>query len=360
MKRDQRAEDLLRALAADAAPSVDERVARARCDKLVPRLADAIAAQAAARRQKRRLAGSMFALAAAAVIALVGWRFVLPPVASPLAITTVASAYRIEGTTFHLHDGSAALVGDGDGVAAHDELTTSPTGRARVTTPLGLTFELAPASDVRIESVSSASVDAGHVVVFVPTLGADRRASVVLLGALIEIDERASFTVDVDRTAGTAHIKVDEGRVQIRAPEGDVVLGDGEEWPAPTHAAIVPPPPFTMTLAPPLPSAVVVRPKASPTSTSTSVRANALGEQNRLMQSAIDARRGNDPKQALALLDELLTRFPSSPLTQGARAERFLALEQAGAHDAAAKEARAYLAAYPQGFARDEAAALAK
>ncbi len=355
-------EDLLRALADEPLPVEDARTQRERRDELVPALGATIVTAAAERRRRRRAAALFGALAAAAVVVLVAWRVVHHDAGVAVApAVTVATAYAVEGESFHVHEGAAALVGAaGDPLATGDRVTTSPTSRARVATPAGLTLELAPASGVHVDDATSATVEAGKVAVFVPALGVGKHASVALLGALIEIDERASFTVDVDRGAGELHVAVEEGSVRLRTPTGElVVLAAGAGWPVVAPAVVIPT--STVPAAPPASAATSGgRSVTAPTAAPTASGASALGEQNRLLQSAIDARRQGDSKRALALLDELLAKYPASPLAQGAHAERFRALEQSGAHDAAVKEARAYLAAYPRGFARDEAAALAR
>lgn len=55
---------------------------------------------------------------------------------------------------------------------------------------------------------------------------------------------------------------------------------------------------------------------------SSGMRASTLGEQNRLFERAIAARDGGDLAGAIALFDQLLTRYPSSPLNSSARIER--------------------------------------
>jgi TolA-binding protein len=84
-----------------------------------------------------------------------------------------------------------------------------------------------------------------------------------------------------------------------------------------------------------------------------------LGSQNRLFAEAMDAREQGDPARAARLLDDFVRRYPASPLTQDAYVERFRTLAQLGDRPAASRAARAYLALYRSGFARDEARALA-
>jgi outer membrane protein assembly factor BamD (BamD/ComL family) len=57
-------------------------------------------------------------------------------------------------------------------------------------------------------------------------------------------------------------------------------------------------------------------------------------------------------------LDDLLTRYPRSPLAETARIEKLRALESLGDASAARREAKGYLADYPNGSARREALAV--
>ena len=73
----------------------------------------------------------------------------------------------------------------------------------------------------------------------------------------------------------------------------------------------------------------------------------------------MQARRDGEEARAVALLGQLLADFPGTPLAQEARVERFRALRGLGQREAAAREARRYLADYPRGFATEEARGLA-
>jgi outer membrane protein assembly factor BamD (BamD/ComL family) len=84
-----------------------------------------------------------------------------------------------------------------------------------------------------------------------------------------------------------------------------------------------------------------------------------LAAQNRLFADAMKARARGDLGGAVRLLDRLLRRYPGSVLAEDARVERFRALARLGDHRGAAAAARAYLLAYPGGFAHDEARELA-
>jgi hypothetical protein len=83
--------------------------------------------------------------------------------------------------------------------------------------------------------------------------------------------------------------------------------------------------------------------------------ASTLPEENRLMQAALAAARAGEDARAIKWLNELLARYPASPLAQNAKVERFRALARTGAAEPAATEARRYLNEHPNGMASDEA-----
>jgi len=98
---------------------------------------------------------------------------------------------------------------------------------------------------------------------------------------------------------------------------------------------------------------------ALPESAPPQTRISTLGQENELLASAKAAVRSSDFRTALARIDELLQRYPRSPLGQNAQVERFRVLAKMGQTAQAAQAARRYLADYPQGFARDEARTMA-
>jgi hypothetical protein len=79
---------------------------------------------------------------------------------------------------------------------------------------------------------------------------------------------------------------------------------------------------------------------------------------NALLASALDAARSGNDELALVRLDELLRRYPTSPVADNAKVERFRALRRLGRERDAARAASGYLKGDPDGLARDEARAL--
>ncbi len=94
---------------------------------------------------------------------------------------------------------------------------------------------------------------------------------------------------------------------------------------------------------------VVGRSPASPTA------ASDLEAVNRLFAEARHARREGRDAAALALVDQLLGKYPHSVLAQEASVERFRALAKLGRIAEARRQAESYLARYHGGFATEEA-----
>ena len=63
---------------------------------------------------------------------------------------------------------------------------------------------------------------------------------------------------------------------------------------------------------------------------SSSSEVSTLSDQNRLLAAALDARTRNDDAKAIVFLNELLHKYPSSPLAEEARVERLRCLERLG------------------------------
>lgn len=353
---DDEAPDVLRALAEERVPNEEPRMRDARRTRHTHAIEGAIAKESARRKLRaRRFRFGLVIAAAASAVLLVSQMIHRPVPSSPVVPAPIARAFVVDGPSFRAHGGAGELLREGgQDLGEGDVITTAPAGRARVAMSGGAIVELGPASNVAFEGGDHAAVDAGKIAVFVPAVGKNRRTTIVLLGALVAIDDRASVAIEVDPATHAVHVRVEAGAVTLEANGTSTTLRAGDEWPAlvpvpaPTSASTTARPTATVDA----PAGVTARPLAS---ASAATPASSLAEQNRLLSGALDARRRGDPRKALALADELLARFPTSPLAQAARVERFRALSESGQRAAAAREARAYLADYPQGFARGEA-----
>ena len=108
-------------------------------------------------------------------------------------------------------------------------------------------------------------------------------------------------------------------------------------------------------LAAPPTNAPAAAPEEGLAARSGSATASTLAAENALLADAMRLRRDRRSSRATEELDELLARYPGSPLGETARVERLRALQDSGAYARLAREAQAYLDEYPRGFARAEA-----
>lgn len=82
-----------------------------------------------------------------------------------------------------------------------------------------------------------------------------------------------------------------------------------------------------------------------------------LAAQNDLFTRAVAARKAGNDQGALALLHNLLSRYPHATMEHEARVEELRALQRSGSRSAAVA-ARRYLDRYPNGFAAEEASTI--
>jgi hypothetical protein len=162
-----------------------------------------------------------------------------------------------------------------------------------------------------------------------------------------EVEVRGTrFTVEVvppdARCAASAvtRVTVDEGVVAVRFDGGEVTLSAGERWPQDCFAP-----------APGSPEA-----QAQPVAPAPP-QGSSLAAQNDLFAQAVTLKRHGDTAGAISLFEHLLEAWPAGPLAESAEVERMKLLATTDAK-LGAEAARAYLARYPDGFARLEAAAL--
>ena len=185
---------------------------------------------------------------------------------------------------------------------------------------------------------------------------------------IVEVVPAASLAARDAKTAPEAatRVRVTTGIVSVASAGHETFLTAGMRWPSESQPKSAEP----RGCAPGC--ARRRRPRAlSPSGAKASARAgrheatgataakSRLGEENQLLSTAIAASRSGDYTGAVATLNDLLRRFPASTLAQEAHVERFRALAGGGDRAGAAREARQYLALYPDGFAREEAKALA-
>ncbi len=227
-------------------------------------------------------------------------------------------------------------------------------------------------------------LDRGRVELSVPKLLAGHTLSVTTPDATVTVrGTRFSVAVALEGSHVVTDVEVTRGSVWVRQGDERLVLEAGAKWssrakpaseassavtqPAPSSAlpatSLAAPSATALPLEPP---ALVFTHKAASQSGASSVgagsapalEASTLAQENDLYAAASSAARSHQDALAVNQLSALLARYPSSPLAQNARVDRFRALARLGRTQEAVAQARRYLADYPNGFARDEAKAL--
>jgi hypothetical protein len=392
MARDaDRAQELLRAWAEAPVPPDDPTAAELRRRRIVASTALTIAraADAQGKRQRWLRIGTAFASAAALLaVAGVGWRAASRSHRTgDDATSSIAQAQLLAGSIHRGHQGTAAPAVGADGRVAlgpGDEVTTDQNGRGEIVLSDGVAIALEARTHVRLPDVTASSalaqaseqvgLDAGSVFVRVPPLPHGHTFAVRTPDTTVTVHGTA-FAVEVipaaQGIAGT-RVRVSSGVVSVAAGGREVYLTAGMEWSSSStesapHAALGEPPKEAPVAAGGTPIQPAGGTRAAPSHRShpqahTAAHddsASTLGEENRLLALAIAAAKGGNYGDAVDTLDDLLRRFPTSPVAPEAHVQRFRILEQSGNVAAAAREARTYLALYPEGSAREEAKRLA-
>ena len=211
-----------------------------------------------------------------------------------------------------------------------------------------------------------------------------RHAEVVVHAASARVRVKGTAFSVTSTSAGSeawSEVVVKRGRVEVDSEGESFVLEAGESWssqadrPRAEHSGTVQ---SSDVLSGDVPSGEVgatrgrpagdargrsegtgdARPAAEGKSAAETEEVTTLSEENRLFRSALSARNGGNGARCVALLSELLERFPSSPLRQEAMVAHFRCLRSSGQTTAARRSAARYVSEYPSGFARDEARGL--
>lgn len=265
-------------------------------------------------------------------------------------------------------------------LATGSEVKTDAGSSVHLRTALGAQIAVGGSSELRLAgseqsgTVERVELALGSIEVKVPKLGPKRQFRVSTPDTLV-IVHGTEFSVVVRSDARghtTTVVKVTSGRVEVRKKQAVAFLDGGKTWSSEGNAAsegsaasegnAVPREDSTVpvlgdkrTSVPPRPTPVRAEAAAKDqfgTASGSLARANAL------LTSALDAAHSGNDELALARLDELLRRYPTSPVADNARVERFRALGRLGRKREAARAAAGYLKGDPDGLARDEARAL--
>jgi ferric-dicitrate binding protein FerR (iron transport regulator) len=279
-----------------------------------------------------------------------------PPAEAEVAVYTFGAGARVIGG-----NARGALQAPGGRVQA------LANGRALLAFQTGTRVALEADSDLALVENGAAQVLAlghGALRADVAKLAPGRRFLVHTADAEVEV-HGTSFRVSTlaEATgcgdASLTRVEVFEGVVSVRHAGVEHRIEKGQVWPggcpAPSPTllgAAAPPPEKNAARAP-----VIPRDNASGAAEPVAASlASDLVAQNDAFAAAVAARRAGDLARAARGFDALLARYPDGPLAESAAVQRLnvmRVLDPARARDLA----REYLVRYPNGFAREQAAA---
>lgn len=324
-----------------------------------------------ARVRRRRAVGFVSFVAVAAAVLLVAtqlpkWREPSVAVSAPVSINVTPSG---NGAALARVEGEEPLK-TRVSIESGQRIDTPADGGASLQLSTGTSMTLAGRTSFRVDSQGSTqrfSLQHGELVAHVAKLSVTQRFIVDTPDAEIEVRGTRFRLRVVERPeacgAGTrTRLEVTEGAVEVRVPNmGVESVRAGQVWPAdckresaaaPTAPVPSAPLAHAVTASPHAPRPNAAAPAGAPTPGSDVERASALAPQNDLFAEGVARGRQGDTGGALRAFQELISRFPSSPLAENAMVERMRLLS---ASPAGSAEAKRYLARYPRGFALDEA-----
>ena len=318
------------------------------------------------RRRARRTMAVVAAVAVAAVVTLiVGARHLAhgPVVTLP---SKQSAGTHTQVVARPVGVGSSVVVSTGQSpldaarvLSGGSRIVTRPGGRALLDFSTGTNVLLGEGTDATVDAEGATEVvrvDRGTLDLRVAKLALNERFLVQTPDAQVEVrgTQFRVSVVDGDLLCGAGartRVSVSEGVVVVRDGAGEIRLAPGQQWPAGCDRASG----VGGNGAP----AAVPGPSRSNAPPSGSLAPNSpkLSEQNELFGRAVDAKRRGDDAAAIAGFEQLLTKYPSGPLTESAAVER-MRLLRVTAPGLAAAAARKYLARYPDGSDRAEARAI--
>lgn len=314
--------------------------------------------------------GRWLALSAAAALLLGAAGVVFAVRSAPQTPPAMASATpQSEPRAFvHAQAGGVVVIGAGGvstaptpgaggrALAAGDRVATLADGRATLHLGSVAVVALSPNSELQVGEGAGAACEmrAGSAHFEVAKLVESAAFSVRTPDALVTV-HGTSFRVTVEPQSlaqgPRTQVAVTEGVVSVQAVAGDeVVLHQGERWPAPASSASEP------EQAP----AQVAEAKGAQKATSqpTTKPSSELAAQNALLTDALAARRRGESGAEAKALDSFIARYPNSPGAHDAIVRRMRVAARAGDTAAAVREAQRYLKAFPDGPLRGEAQAI--
>jgi hypothetical protein len=280
-----------------------------------------------------------------------------------------------------VHGREATSVGPARGtqpVAFDSHLDTGSDSASRLELASGV--EIAVGSDThialphaqeRMSGREELGLEGGFVYVEVPKLRQGHVFAIRTPDTWVTV-HGTSFSVDVAGPLSghvSTTVSVTEGVVTVqRVGDAEIFLTAGTRWVSTVDAA------QTSTASATSPEMRVGAPQGPRTSHDVSggrptivgsdahrvsSGQTALAEQNRLFAEAMTARERGNETSSVQTLEAFVRLYPACPLAEDAHVELFRTFVQMRDRATAARLARQYLALYGDGFARDEARALA-
>lgn len=318
--------------------------------------------------RRRRLVASCGAVAAAAVVSiattqLVGWGQSRSSVTPSVAIDVVPSG---QGAALAHSQGGPEPLKAHVSLESGQRIDTPVAGGASLHLSTGTSMVLSDQTSFRVDSQGATqrfSLQRGALVAQVAKLTGAQRFIVDTPDAEVEV-RGTRFRLQViehPESCGSGtrtRLEVTEGVVEVRGTGlGTASVKAGEVWPADCSRRVDEAPTSSPAVPPPAP-ATVSKPDVRASArapVSEAERASALTAPNDLFAEAVVRARRGDTGGALRAYQQLVSRFPTSPLAENAMVERMRLL---AATPEGATEAKRYLARYPRGFAADEAKTL--
>jgi ferric-dicitrate binding protein FerR (iron transport regulator) len=330
------------------------------------------------RARRRRMATLLATCAAAAVplLGVAGAGFLGSPPGHAVAFQINGSPAG-RGAALRTGEVSQPLAEDAT-LAAGQHIDTPNDGGAALQLSTGTSMVLAENTSFRVDSqgkLERFTLERGELSAHVAKLGVGQRFIVGTPDVEVEVrgtrfQLRVLAEGEACGFASRTRLEVTEGVVEVRAAGRVQRVRRGERWPADCSSTPQPAPRSSADFdesrpaiheahSAPLrragtePHAVVLTAPAA-TASASAPHVSALARQNDLFAEGVAMRRQGDVSGALRAYDELIARYPDSPLAENALLERMrlLALQGDGR---AGGEARRYLARYPRGFGAEEA-----
>jgi hypothetical protein len=224
-------------------------------------------------------------------------------------------------------NGQPELAGINAGFAPGDEVSTTAdafasldVGRSRVDLASASTLKL-----LRTGRLDQAfQLNAGRVDLSIPRVPGESRLVQVYTADTVVTVKGTVFSVEVvhrDERVTTV-VQVTRGLVAVLTRGQEHLVHPGETWSSAS-------PSEPLAAEPPVRAGLLKQGAAANKQSAAALKQNAtdaaassLAEQNRLFARALEARDAGDDARARAVLDELIRRFPMSPLRSSAMVER--------------------------------------